>query len=88
MQSHCRYRAAAIQMVSEPEVAPNLAAAERLIGEAARAGARLVALPEYFCLLGRHETDKVRLGEREFDGPIQAFLADAARRHGVWLVGG
>ncbi|MBI3374145.1 MAG: carbon-nitrogen hydrolase family protein [Betaproteobacteria bacterium] len=83
-----RYRVAAIQMVSEPELAPNLAAAERLIGEAARAGARLVALPEYFCLLGRHETDKVKLREREFAGPIQEFLAGAARRHRVWLVGG
>ena len=85
---HPQFRAAAIQMVSAPELAPNLAAADRLIGEAARAGARLVALPEYFCLLGRHETDKVKLRERESSGPIQEFLADAARRHGVWLVGG
>ncbi|WP_309137362.1 nitrilase-related carbon-nitrogen hydrolase, partial [Escherichia coli] len=22
------------------------------------------------------------------DGPIQSFLADQARRHGIWLVGG
>lgn len=79
---------AAIQMVSEPEVAPNLAAADRLIGEAARDGAQLVALPEYFCILGRHETDKVKVRERDGDGPIQAFLADAARRHRVWIVGG
>ena len=83
-----RHRVAAIQMVSEPEVAPNLAAADRLIGEAAGGGARLVALPEYFCILGRHETDKIGVRERDGDGPIQAFLADAARRHRVWIVGG
>jgi len=48
-----KVRVAAIQMVSAPEVAANLAAAGRLIAEAAAAGAKLVALPEYFCILGR-----------------------------------
>ena len=81
-------RVAAIQMVSAPEVAPNLAAAERLIAAAAAAGAKLVALPEYFCILGRQETDKVRAGETEGAGPIQEFLAAAARGHRVWLAGG
>ncbi|HXR59589.1 MAG TPA: carbon-nitrogen hydrolase family protein [Burkholderiales bacterium] len=81
-------RIAAIQMVSAPEVAPNLAAAGRLIDAAAAAGAKLVALPEYFCILGRHETDKVKAREREGSGPIQDFLADAARRNHVWIVGG
>jgi deaminated glutathione amidase len=83
-----KVRVAAIQMVSAPEVAPNLAAAGRLIAEAAAAGAQLVALPEYFCILGRHETDKVKVREREGAGPIQDFLATAASRHRVWLVGG
>jgi nitrilase len=81
-------RVAAIQMVSAPEVAPNLEAAGRLVAEAAHAGAKLVALPEYFCILGRHETDKVKAGEAEGAGPIQDFLAEAARRHRVWIVGG
>ena len=83
-----KVRVAAIQMVSAPEVAANLAAAGRLIAEAAAAGAQLVALPEYFCILGRHETDKVKVREREGAGPIQDFLAAAASRHRVWLVGG
>jgi deaminated glutathione amidase len=81
-------RVAAIQMVSAPEVAPNLAVAGRLVAAAAAAGAKLVALPEYFCILGRHETDKVKVREREGTGPIQDFLADAARRNRVWIVGG
>lgn len=83
-----KVRVAAIQMVSAPEVAVNLAAAGRLIAEAAGAGAQLVALPEYFCILGRHETDKVKVREAEGAGPIQDFLSEAASRHRVWLVGG
>ena len=60
-----RTRFAAIQMVSAPEVAASLEAAGRLIAEAAAAGARLVALPENFYLIGRHEADKV-IGSRSF----------------------
>jgi nitrilase len=79
---------AAIQMVSTPDVARNLEAAGRRVAEAAAAGAGLVALPEYFCLMGQRDTDKLAVAEKPGDGPIQSFLADAARRHGLWLVGG
>ena len=79
---------AALQMVSAPEVPANLESADRLIAAAAAAGARLVALPENFYLIGRHEADKVRAREPEGEGPIQGFLAAAARRHRVWIVGG
>ena len=81
-------RVAAIQTVSTPRVAENLATAGRLIAEAAAKGARLVLLPEYFCLMGSADTDKVALREPEGHGPIQDFLADAARRHRLWLIGG
>ncbi|OGA24165.1 MAG: acyltransferase [Betaproteobacteria bacterium RIFCSPLOWO2_02_FULL_67_19] len=83
-----RVRIAAVQMVSAPEVAPNLEAARRLVAQAADEGAQLVALPEYFCVLGRHETDKLRLRERDGAGPIQDALAEMAQRHRLWLVGG
>jgi len=79
---------AALQMVSTPEVMSNLESAGRLIAAAAAAGARLVALPENFYLIGRHEADKVKVREPEGEGPIQSFLAAAARRHRVWIVGG
>jgi nitrilase len=79
---------AAVQMVSTPDLARNLEAAGRLIGQAAAAGARLVALPEYFCLLGRSDTDKLAAAEVPGAGPIQQALAALARRHGLWLVGG
>ncbi len=79
---------AALQMISTPEVARNLAAAAGLIARAAAAGAELVALPEYFCLMGRRDDDKLAIAEAPGDGPIQRFLADQAREHGLWIVGG
>lgn len=81
-------RVAALQMVSTPDVARNLAEARRLIAEAAGEGAQLVLLPEYFCFMGHQDTDKLALAEPYGDGPIQRFLADAARRHGIWVIGG
>jgi predicted amidohydrolase len=81
-------RVAAIQMVSAAELKPNLDAAGRLIAAAAEEQARIVALPENFYLIGRHETDKVKLAERDGSGPIQDFLAEAARRHRIWIVAG
>jgi len=79
---------AALQMVSTPDVARNLDAAAALVAEAAAAGAALVSLPEYFCLLGRRDTDKLAVAEAPGAGPIQRFLADAAKRHGVFIIGG
>ncbi len=79
---------AALQMVSSPDVDRNLETAARLIALAADAGAALVALPEYFCLMGRRDDDKLRVAEAAGDGPIQRMLADAARRHGLWVIGG
>ncbi|OXJ02065.1 MULTISPECIES: carbon-nitrogen hydrolase family protein [Burkholderia] len=82
------FQVAALQMVSTPDVARNLAEARRLIAEAAGEGAQLVLLPEYFCFMGHRDTDKLALAEPYQDGPIQRFLAEAARRHGVWVIGG
>jgi nitrilase len=82
------FRVAAVQMASGPHVAANLQEAQRLIELAAATGARIVALPEYFAIMGMHETDKVKVRERDGDGPIQSFLAEQARRHKCWIVGG
>jgi nitrilase len=75
-------------MISGPAVAPNLETAARLIFDAAAAGAQLVALPEYFPLIGASDAERLAAREREGDGPIQRFLAETAQRHGLWLVGG
>ena len=79
---------AALQMVSGPDVASNLEAAWRLAREAARGGAQLVALPEYFCHLGQGERAKLDIAETPGDGPIQHMLASVARELGVWVIGG
>ena len=79
---------AAIQMVSGCSVSANLAAAAQLLAQAAAQGAELAVLPEYFCLMGRHETDKLRVQETPGHGEIQDFLSQSARQHGLWLVGG
>src|SRR5438132_122787 len=82
------FRVAAVQMASGPNVAANLQEAQRLIELAAATGARIVALPEYFAIMGMKDTDKVAVREKDGDGPIQAFLAAEARRHKIWIVGG
>jgi predicted amidohydrolase len=91
---------AAVQMVSGPDLQDNLQMASRLVAQAAQQGAKLVALPEYFCLMGRKESDKLGIAELfrpqplalskedQRAVPIQAQLAGLAKAHGIWLVGG
>src|SRR6185436_6175596 len=81
------FRIAGVQMASGPNVSANLNEAKRLIGMAVDQGATLVALPEWFACMGLKDTDKVRIREKEGDGPIQKFLSETARRHRIWLIG-
>ncbi len=82
------FRVAAIQMASGPSVSANLEEAARLIEDAASKKAELIVLPEYFCIMGMKDTDKLTVREQPGDGQIQRFLSDTAKRLGVWLVGG
>jgi nitrilase len=82
------WRVAAIQMVSTPDVSTNLETTAELIAEAVRQGAAMAVLPEYFCLMGYRDSDKVAIQEEPGHGPLQRFLADQASQHGIWLVGG
>ena len=79
---------AAIQMVSTPSVADNLATARRLIEQAVSVGAKLVLLPEYWAIMGLSDSDKVKVAEPLGRGPIQEFMSAMARQHGIWLLGG
>jgi len=79
---------AGIQMASGPNVAANLSEAEKLIEIAVEQGAKLVALPEYFAIMGMKDTDKVKVAEKEGQGPIQQFLSGIAKKHEIWVVGG
>jgi nitrilase len=79
---------AAVQMVSTPVVEENIATARRLIAQAAAQGAQLVLLPEYWPVMGMKEADKVGHAEQFDAGPIQRFMAQIAREHRIWLIGG
>ena len=81
-------RVAAIQTVSTPTLHENLAQAAHWLGLAKAAGAEMAVLPEYFVLMGLHDTDKLAIAESDGSGPIQDWLANQARTHGLWLVGG
>lgn len=78
----------AIQMVSTSQLQANLARARELLQAAAQDGAELALLPEYFCLLGQHDSDKLAIQEPFGAGPIQRFLSEAALETGLWIVGG
>ncbi|MBI3715500.1 MAG: carbon-nitrogen hydrolase family protein [Betaproteobacteria bacterium] len=75
-------------MASGPNVKANLEEATRLVALAASTGARIVALPEYFAIMGMKDTDKVAVRERPNGGPIQQWLSETAAKHRIWLVGG
>jgi deaminated glutathione amidase len=79
---------AAIQMTTGADVARNLADAWRLLREARAKDAEIAALPENFALMGHTEREKLAIAEQPGDGPIQRFLAQAAREFRMWLVAG
>ena len=85
---------ACIQMVSSTRVADNLASAARSIEQAKKLGAQVVVLPEYFCIMGAKDTDKVAVAE-DYRGdnpddatPIQWAMQQLARQHQIYLVAG
>jgi nitrilase len=81
-------KVAALQMVSGTDWQANLVRARALMQQAAQDEVELVVLPEYFCLLGRQDGDKLAIQETPGAGPIQEFLARTARELGLWVVGG
>lgn len=81
-------RVAAIQMNSGASVAENLQRADELLGGAAADGCQLAVLPENFALMAKRAEEKASHAEQPGQGPIQEFLADAARRHALWIIAG
>lgn len=81
-------RVAAIQMISGADVQTNLERAGQLIARAAEQGAQLVLLPECFAAFGNRSLQAIAAAEYDGSGPIRRFLAEQARVHGIWLVGG
>ena len=92
-----KIKVAAVQMVSGPDVDRNLEVADGLLAQAAKQGAKLALLPEYFCLMSGNDRDKLGIMEpdagewpmqAEAEVPLQCFLSDAARRYGMTVLGG
>ena len=81
-------RMAAIQMVSGPRVAENLAVAGGLIADAVAQGAQLVVLPESFPIIGAADADRVNAREDFGSGPVQDWLAATAQKYGIWIFAG
>ena len=79
---------ASIQMVSSTNVDENLNAAALLIEKAANQGNSIVILPEYFCLLGNKDTDKLFIKEQFGSGKIQDYLAQLALKNKVHIIAG
>lgn len=80
--------AAVLQLKPQGSVSDNLRHADSLLCEAAEAGAQLAVLPENFAYYG--QSDLLAAGRAESDdkGPVRQFLAQQAKKHGLWLVGG
>lgn len=79
---------AVIQMVSQDDVTANLAAARRLLEQAAEGGARLAVLPENFAAMGRRDLAELGRAEARGNGPILPWLNSAARDLRLWIVAG
>ncbi len=80
--------AAAVQMVSQDDVADNLAHCAHLIQKACAQQAELVVLPEHFATFALATEQKIKVAEAFGDGPIQNFLRQQAKQNHIWLVGG
>jgi len=75
-------------MTSGPDVAANCRAAGALLDEAKAAGAEVALLPENFNFIANRDADKRTVAEAYGSGPTQEFLAGAAKRLGLWIIGG
>jgi predicted amidohydrolase len=90
--AHEPLTAAVVQLSSQDDIRANLARVTHWVREAAKAGARLVSLPENFAFMGEEDAKRaaaeyVVVGGPA-RGPVVAALSEAARSNGVFLVAG
>ena len=75
-------------MISGADLQENLNSARELVTQAAAAGAEVVLLPEYFYLMGEHDSDRSALAEVPHHAEVQCFLSALAVELRIWLQGG
>jgi predicted amidohydrolase len=81
------FLAAAIQMTSGDDIAANIAQAEPLVAQAAKAGAAFVALPENAFYMRREGTATVQDVSMTDHAGIH-WAQGAAKQHRIWLLVG
>ena len=79
-------RVAAVQMQSTVDMQQNVAAAARLIAQAASEGAELVVLPELFPTLGTYQ--QTAAAAQSIPGDLSAMFSQWAREHSITLLAG
>ena len=79
-----KLRVALVQLDATDDLEANIARATAMADDAAAAGARLVALPEY--LQFRGADDGFRASARPIPGPHTAPFAEVARRRDAWIL--
>ena len=80
------FKAACIQTCATPDVHHDIAVLTRLIGEAAAAGARFIATPEYCAGLDTRDGLLYPVAAAEADHPVLPAMAALARRHAAWIL--
>lgn len=83
-----KVRVAALQMVSTADLESNLETAASLIHQASELDVQLAVLPEYFPIIGKDETEKLKYQEEFGNGPLQEFLAARSSESKLWLAAG
>ncbi len=81
-------RIACLQLCSGDQPTANLNTVGRLLAEAAAQGVQLALLPENFAFMGGDTAAKRRFAAEEAETTVLPFLAQQARRHALYLVGG
>lgn len=74
------------QMMGAVEKEESRSRAEAMVGEAAKNGAQIIALPEMWNC--PYSNDYFRPYAEPEDGPSVQFLSDLAREKGIYLIGG
>ncbi|MCC6201566.1 MAG: carbon-nitrogen hydrolase family protein [Gammaproteobacteria bacterium] len=80
------FRAACIQNCAADDLRANLAEVSTLVTAAARDGAALICLPEYFCCIEQSDRRYLAHGYGEETHPAVLHFRDRAAALGVWLL--
>jgi deaminated glutathione amidase len=81
-------RVTCIQMCSGDDVTANLGVVSSLLEQAAAEKVRLAVLPENFSFMHPDNTIKHHVAAEVVPATVLPFLAETARRHGMYIIGG